>query len=172
MTEIKLTGLDGVVAMLQSLPAEVVSRRGGPVLAALRKGATVIRREEVKNLRRVTSNQTASGEKESTGLLAKSITVKRGKMLAGVNGERVVISVKRRAVVTTPDGRPRTGKGITSTVANAQRLEYGTNEQPAEPWIRPAFQAKAPEAIRTVESSLLPAIDKAVQRSLNAKKGR
>ena len=35
--EFKLQGVDGVLATLQSLPAEVVSKRGGPVKAALRK---------------------------------------------------------------------------------------------------------------------------------------
>jgi hypothetical protein len=169
---IKLTGLDAVDAMLRSLPADVVSKRGGPVKVALRKGGLLIRKAEVQNLRAVTANQTASGDKESTGLLAKSVIVSRGRMPAGVNGEKVLVRVKKKVYTTSPDGTARTGKGITNTIANAQRLEYGTSDQPAEPWIRPAFQAKAQEAILTVEKSLIPAIEKAVAKSLAAKKGR
>jgi len=77
-TTIQLTGLDGVYDMLRSLPAEVVSKRGGPVKTALRKGAVIIRKAEIANLRVVTSNQTKE-ESISTGLLAKNVIVSRGK---------------------------------------------------------------------------------------------
>jgi len=51
------------------------------------------------------------------------------------------------------------GKAVT-TLKTAQLLEYGSSKQPAEPWIRPAFQSKAAEAIRTVETELVAAIDR------------
>jgi hypothetical protein len=61
--EIQLTGLDGVLATLQSLPAEVVSKRGGPVKAALRKGALVILKAEKANLQAVMGHL-VDGERE------------------------------------------------------------------------------------------------------------
>ena len=41
--DVKLTGVAGVLKTLSSLPAEVVSKRGGPVKAALAKGARFLR---------------------------------------------------------------------------------------------------------------------------------
>jgi len=149
---IQLTGLDGVYDMLRSLPAEVVSKRGGPVKTALRKGAVVIRKAEIANLRVVTSNQTKE-ESISTGLLAKNVIVSRGKPPTDGNGERYLVRVRRKTYARV------SGKAVT-TLKTAQLLEYGSSKQPAEPWIRPAFQSKAAEAIRTVETELVAAIDK------------
>ena len=152
ITTIQLTGLDGVYEMLRSLPAEVVSKRGGPVKTALRKGAVVIRKAEIANLRVVTSNQTQE-ESLSTGLLAKNVIVSRGKPPTDGNGERYLVRVRRKTYARV------SGKAVT-TLKTAQLLEYGSSKQPAEPWIRPAFQSKAAEAIRTVETELVAAIDK------------
>ncbi len=58
-TEVKISGIDGVLALLQQLPAEVVSKKGGPVKAALRKGARVILAAAQANLKMVTANTCA-----------------------------------------------------------------------------------------------------------------
>jgi hypothetical protein len=164
MVEMKLSGLDGVLATLQSLPAEIVSKRGGPVLAALRKGAQVILAEEKKALDRVTSNATASGKKESTGLLAKSLTIKRGKPPSGGNGERVIVTTRRVMY-------PRKGKPV-SVRKTGQLLEWGSSRQPAESWVRSSFNAKAGEAITTVESELVKRIDAIVAKLAAQNQGR
>jgi HK97 gp10 family phage protein len=163
MNEVKLHGLDEVLRMFETLPKAVTGKGGRD---ALRKGARVIRKQELLNLRAVTRNQTASGDRESTGLLAKNVVVSRGRPAAGIKGEKVLVRVRKKEYTVRPDGSGRSGKAVTNTVANAQRLEYGTNEQPAEPWIRPAFQAKAAEAIRTIERELGPAIEKAAAKAL------
>lgn len=155
--ELKLTGMDDVLDMLKSLPVEVVSKRGGPVKAALRKGAAVIQKEEIKNLHFVTSNATASEKKESTGLLAKNIIVSRGKPPTGGKGERYLVRVKRKTY------QRKGGKAVT-TLKTAQILEYGSEKQTAEPWIRPAVLSKAVEAIHTVEIELLNGIDRIVKK--------
>ena len=72
--DVKLTGVDGVLKTLSSLPAEVVSKRGGPVKAALAKGARFLRDRERDNLRAVLE----PGD-ESTGLLEQNIIASRGK---------------------------------------------------------------------------------------------
>lgn len=151
--EIRLTGLDGVYEMLRSLPAEVVSKRGGPVKTALRKGANVIAKQERVNLQAATSNATTDEARESTGLLLKSIVVTRGKPPATGNGERYLVRVKRKTY-------PRKGGKAVTTLKTAQLLEYGSSKQPAEPWIRPAFQSKAAEAITTTERELASAVER------------
>lgn len=163
--EMQLSGLDGVLDTLRSLPGEVVSKRGGPVRAALRKGALVIHRAELANLQAVTSNTTDTGVRESTGFLAKNVVVTRGKAPADGKGERYLVRVRRKAY---PD---RTGKTVT-TLAAAQLLEYGSSKQPAEPWIRPAFQSRASEAVATTQRELLASIERIVRKLAAQNRGK
>lgn len=156
MVEVKLTGVDGVMDMLKSLPPEIVSKRGGPVRAALRKGAVVIHKQAKLNLQAATANQTEGEEKYSTGLLLKNLVVTRGKEPHGTKGERFLVRVRRKSY-------QRKGKAVT-TLKTANLLEYGSSQQPAEPWLRPAFNAKAREAISVIEKSLMSEINKAVKR--------
>jgi HK97 gp10 family phage protein len=162
--DVNINGLEGVLATLQSLPREVVSKRGGPVKAALRKAARVIHKEAQVNLDRVISNTTESGEKLSTGLLKQNLIVSRGKPPFDSKGERYLVRVRRKSY-------PRKGKTVT-TLATANLLEYGSSQQNAEPWLRPAFAAKAQQAIATAETELLKEIDKVVKKLANQNKGK
>ena len=154
---LKLEGLDGVLDMLKQLPPEVVSKRGGPARAALRKGAVVILKQEQANLQAVTANATSSEQRESTGLLLKNLVVTRGKAPHDGKGERFLVRVRRKAY-------PRKGGKAVTTLQTANLLEYGSEKQPAEPWIRPAFATKAEEAIRTVEREMVRGIDRIVKK--------
>lgn len=162
--DVNITGLEGVLATLKSLPTELVSKRGGPVKSALRKAARVIHKQAMNNLERVTNNQTESGERLSTGLLKKNLIVSRGKPPYGSKGERYLVRVRRKSY-------PRKGKTVT-TLATANLLEYGSSKQKAEPWLRPAFHMKAREAIYTAQTELLKQIDKVVKRLANQNKGK
>lgn len=73
--EVKLSGVDGVLDLLKSLPPEVVSKRGGPVKLALAKGARLIRDAARQNLRAAI----AENGDESTGLLLQNVISSRGK---------------------------------------------------------------------------------------------
>lgn len=157
----KLAGLDGVLATLQSLPPEVVSRRGGPVKYALRKGALVILKQEKANLHAATANTTDS---ESTGLLLSSLIASRGKAPTSGKGERYLVRVKRKTYM-------RKGKAVT-TLATANLLEYGSSKQAAEPFIRTAFAAKAHESIKTIERELVAGIDRVVKKLAAKNKGK
>jgi hypothetical protein len=106
MVEIQLHGLTGVLEMLKSLPPEVVSKRGGPVKAALRKGALVILRQAALNLARATDSL-ASDDSESTGLLLKNLVATRGKAPFSGNGERYLVRVRRK-------GYQRKGKPVST----------------------------------------------------------
>jgi HK97 gp10 family phage protein len=157
MVEIKLTGVDGVMDMLKKLPPEIVSKRGGPVRAALRKGAVVIHKQAKLNLQAVISRTADGEESQSTGLLLKNVVVTRGKAPTQGKGERFLVRVRRKTY-------PRKSKKPVSTLKTAHLLEYGSSQQPAEPWLRPAFNAKAREAINVVTGSLMTEINKAIKR--------
>lgn len=160
--EMKVSGLEGVLDTLRSLPPEIVSKNGGPVRSALRRGALVILREASLNLARATGDLDVDGNQYSTGLLLKNLRATRGKPPASGKGERYLVRVRRVAY-------PRKGKEVVTTLKTAQILEYGSTKQPAEPWLRPAFYARAPEAIKTIEVELRKGVDRIVRRL--AKKG-
>jgi hypothetical protein len=153
--EMRLSGLDGVLDTLKRLPPEVVSKRGGPVKTALRKGATVIHRQAQMNLYRVTASS-STGDDAGTGLLLANLVVTRGKEPAGAKGERYLVRVRRKSY-------QRRGEPVT-TLKTAQLLEYGSSQQPADPWLVPAFRMKAAEAIRAAEAELVRGLDRILRK--------
>lgn len=162
--EMHLSGVDGVLDTLASLPPELVSKRGGPALAALRKGARIIQAAEKTNLQASLANATDADDAASTGLLMSSVVVSRGKPPVDGKGERVLVRIKRKTY-------PRNGKP-TTTLATAQLKEYGSSQQAAEPWIRPAFLSKAAEAIATIEQDLVARLEKLVAKLASRNKGK
>jgi HK97 gp10 family phage protein len=149
----KLSGLDGVLELLQKLPAEVVSKKGGgPVARSLRKGAKVIHTAAKSNL----EHAIAKGGDDSTGLLLQNLVVTRGKAPTGGNGERYLVRVRRKSY-------QRKGESV-STLKTAQIMEYGSEKQQATPWLRPAFQAQAQNAINTTVAELNKDLDRIVKK--------
>lgn len=161
MVEMKIEGAAGIIETLNSLPPEVVSKRGGPVKLALAKGARLLRDEAKKNLRA----QIARNGDESTGLLEKNVIASRGKAPFGGRGERYLVRVKRK---TYPG---RTGKPVT-TLKTANLLEYGSAHQPATPWLRPAFMSKRAQVVDVVIADLRRRIDLVVRKLAQQNKGR
>jgi len=160
----KMSGLEGVLDTLNSLPREVVAKRGGPVRASLRKAAVVIQKEELARLQVSIANADDKGERQSTGLLLKNVVVTRGKKPFGSEGERYLIRVRRKSY-------DRKGAKVT-THKTANLLEYGSSKQPAEPWIRPAFAMKAGQAMQVAQDELLKSIDRIVRRLAAQNKGK
>ena len=163
----KLEGLDGVLDLLKSLPPEVVSKRGGPVRSSLRKGALVIQRQAQANVSAAIAQPGKTGITDSTGFTAKNVVAKRSR-LTQIKGERYVVTVRS---VPHPSGRlyvrakrKSASSQIVKTNDIAFFLEVGTATQPATPWLRPAFESKAEEAIRTTERELLAGIDRIVKK--------
>ena len=163
--EIKLQGMEGVLATLRSLPPELVSKRGGPVKTALRKGAQVIRKQAAANLQAIISGTNDEGERLSTGLLLKNLVVTRGKAPFDGRGERYLVRVRRKMYPG------RSGKPVT-TLKSGQILEYGSVKQAPQPWIRPAASSRAQEAINVATSELLKQLDKIVKQLAAQNKGR
>lgn len=162
--ELKLTGVDGVIDMLRRLPPEVVSRNGGVVRSALRKGAVVILKQAQANLQKAVANSDDEGKRYSTGLLLKNLVVTRGKAPTSGKGERQLVRVRRKSYDGAVLGKKQKAGDRRTTLKTAQLLEYGSSQQPAEPWLRPAFSSRAEEAIRTVETELVRGIDRAVKK--------
>lgn len=165
--EVQLNGLDTVLATLNKLPKEVVSKRGGIVRQAVFAGARVIRVEARKNLTKATSNARKDGNNAvSTGLTAKNIVIRRKNMLNGEKGERALLTV---AYKPHPGYKSKFRKKPIKFNDIAFMLEYGTSKQRAEPWLRPAFNAKKEQAIDKMRSDLLLKIDRLAQKYLKEK---
>ena len=131
----RIEGLDAAVKTLRELPAELVSKRGGPVRTALQKAAKMIQVEEQQRLQGIIDQENAAGRPtESTGLLKANIVTKRGRLAGGEKGELYSVGIRRKAY---PDSR---GKRVT-TPQVARLLEYGTARRAPLPFIRPAFEA-------------------------------
>lgn len=175
-TDIAVSGLDGVLEMLKSMPSEVVSKRGGPVKAALRKAAVIIQKEAQSNIRKIVLEPNKDGKPtKSTGSLEKAVTVGRGKYLGGVQGERYLVwlpKIKRKYVGNKDNVRKRRA-GKTYLVESPQFygrfLEYGTSKMTAKKWLLPALTAKGDMAVAVARDSLLKAIDKIAQLQLKVK---
>lgn len=153
--ELQVRGLDRVLDMLNSLPKEVVSKRGGPVKQSLGRGARLM----AKGVRQALRATLTDPDDQTTGLLVKSVIASRGKPPAAGNGERYLVRFKRQ---TYPgrEGKP------TTTLKTAQLKEYGSSHQQAEPFIRPAFRANAEKTIRLVETDLLQRVEKLTAAAL------
>lgn len=153
--DMKLDGLDGVLDALQKLPPEVVSKNGGVVRKALRKGAVVLVKEARSRFSAAVQSVGKSGITDTTGFTERQIIAKRGKFKSG-QGERQVITVRG---VPHPNGNTFRGRALQANDI-AFLMEAGSAKQPATPWLRPAFASKAQEAIQTVETELPKEIGK------------
>ena len=153
-----LTGVDGLLKTLKSLPPEIVSKRGGPVKLALAKGARFLRDKAKANL----TSQIARNGDESTGLLLQNVIASRGKAPFDGNGERYLVRVKRKSY----------NKGKATTLQTANLLEYGSEHQPATPWLRPALNAHGRETINVVVNDLKNRIDKVIAKLAQQNSGK
>lgn len=152
---VTITGLDDVLRRLKALGAEA-SKRGGPVRAAVRKGAVVIQKEAQANVRRIVATPNIGGGDESTGLLEKSIKPLRAKARRdGVKGETFIVTVPKRARYPV-DKRTPSGIGVATV---GKMLEYGTPKRGPMPWMRPAFHAKKAEAAKVMSDAVLRGIE-------------
>lgn len=150
--------------ILKALPAELVSKRGGPIRRALRKACGVFLRHEKVNLQRIIDETKArqGGETQSIGLIMKSLRVTRGKPPLSGKGERYLVRV-------LPNLYPRRTTEKVLTLKSAELLEYGREGQPPRPWVRKAYIQGQAEAAKVFKDYLNNAIDQIVARH---KRGR
>lgn len=172
--EFDIKGLSGLLKTLESLPEEIVSKRGGPVKLALKKAAYVIRDEESKRFQDLVNEK---GTNETTGLLDKSIIVKRGRRDIESKGEKYLVTFKRlvypKSVISQFKKLGSKGGGDTVTTRKtAQLFEYGSSHQPPRRFILTSFHAKAGEAIDVFKDDLRRRIDTVVNKLAKQNQGR
>lgn len=168
---VRVEGLEGVLNTLKNLPPELVSKNGGPVRTALRRGGVLILKEAQKNIQQIIDEPNKNGRDVSTGLAKKSLFLKRvRKMPNGQKGEAFIIAVKPNKYPNRMNRRK--GRKARELQANDVlfMLENGTENRPAMPWMRPAFEVKKQEAVEVFARELPRAIDRAVKK-LSKQKG-
>lgn len=159
---VRIEGLSEVLRTLHQLPQELVSKRGGPVLRALRAAGKVLQAQAQLNVDRIVGQPNKHGiETESIELLRNSILVARGRQPAGTKGETVRVRVKRGAKY--PADRQDAGGTVTAWKVGFL-LERGTERREPMPWMRPAFDAKKQEAMNTFRTEVLDGIAKAQKK--------
>jgi HK97 gp10 family phage protein len=169
---VRVLGLTGVLDALRQLPQEVVSKGGGIIRPALRKGGLVLLKQAQENVQRIVDEVNKDGRMVSTGLAKKSLRVKRVKPLNGQNGEAFIVAVK----TATYDGRQfnrknKSGKKSGKSVALRTNdvlfmLEAGTETRRPMPWMRPAFDSKKDQALATFVAEAAKGLER-VQKKLD-----
>ena len=153
---INVEGLGESLKVLESLPSEMVSKRGGPVRRALAKAARTIRDPARKNLRASLSEYnpvSSSGQMIiNSGLTAKNVVSKLKRMKGGEKGEWYTVTVAYKPHPNYPDNRYR-GKQIKFNDI-AFFVENGTSKQPARPWLRPAYEQNKEKAVQVFDQDL------------------
>lgn len=158
-----LHGLDDVLRKLKSLPPALVSKRGGPVGAALRKGGNVIRKEWQDQVQRIIDEPNVRHDgidaERSTGLLKKSIVVRRdGKPWRSGASERYIVRISNKKYPNA------TGRKPVTTAQVGRLLETGTEKRQPMPWATPGYMAKRQEALNTIVRELNAGIAKAIRK--------
>lgn len=150
-----IEGLDTLLRRLKALGPEA-SKRGGPVRAAVRKGAVVIQKEMQANVRKIVDTPNIGGFDYSTGILEKSIRPIRARPHGKLRGETFYVFVPKRAKYAIK----ARGETVRSVATVGKWLEYGTSKRRPMPWARPAFHAKQGEAAEVIASELEKGIAK------------
>jgi HK97 gp10 family phage protein len=141
----KVNGLADLAAALKALPAEIAAKNGGPLRVALRASA------------RVVADAAEQRAPKDTGRLGRAIAIQVDRNPGNVT-ERIVV-------------RPRAGKSRNDPKGAYywHFLEFGTERQPAQPFIRPAFDAVKEQALTVFRTRLAKGIVRAAKRA--AKRG-
>lgn len=146
---------DGFLDLLQKLPAELVSKRGGPVLAGLRRGGNLMRKAWREEIDRLLEEPNIGGTYRSTGTYAKAIKVSRMRRPERIGAnEAVRITVPGNA--TYPDGER------VAMVAGV--LENGTEHMGAKAPMRKAFDARKGEVLQAVVTGIDAGIQRAIKK--------
>jgi HK97 gp10 family phage protein len=152
---LEVKGFDTVLDTLKSLPAEVVSKNGGPVRRALAKGARLAR------------DMIKASAPVRTGTLRANVASGKGRTAAG---ERQVVRILP-AVGTYANTRfnrrkRRSGKKyeMGGPAYYWRFLEYGTKKARAQPFILPAVTAGRAQIMETVQADLVRGVDRIVKK--------
>lgn len=140
VVQFKLTGMDTLLETMRALPAELVSKRGGPIRYALHKAGKIMHTEAVR-LAPV-----------KTGNLRDSIIMRRGtEAESGPGFEKQFIFVRR-------------GNANRRSAYYAGFQEFGTSRNKAQPFMRPAFDSTGAEVLDEFSLTLRRAVNRLARR--------
>lgn len=136
----QVLGLDELDRALKALPREIAGKNGGPLRVGLRAAARLVR------------DEARARAPEDTGRLKGAIVMQLDRNPGNVS-ERIVV-------------RPRRGRSRADTRGAWywHFLEFGTVKQPAQPYLRPAFDARKFAMIETFKIRMAASIRAAVRR--------
>ncbi|MGR9107777.1 MAG: HK97 gp10 family phage protein [Gammaproteobacteria bacterium] len=175
---LRLRGTEGIIKTLKELPAEVVSKRGGPVREALYQGAKIFRIEAKATVPRVIKHP-----ERSTGALQRSIIATRGRVPVGFSGERYIVWLgKPKLKVYVP--KSRSGKrgnkiyfapgptyyGRFVEYGRKHKTKSGEKQVTPTPYMRPAFNAKQSLAVATINRELAARVQKLAEKNFKKNK--
>lgn len=150
--EIKIHGLADLTKRMRALP---VGLRKKPARSALGKAAKVIREQAKANALRVDDPETGR-------TIADNIVQRfRGKYHRRTGDLMISVGVATSRG-SIPSGNPDTGpKGNTPHWA---LVEEGTEKMPAQPYLRPAAESQASQALSVFADGLSKALDKLAKK--------
>lgn len=152
--EFKIDGVDSLLARMRALPQEL---RKKPARSALGKAAKVIRDQ-------ARANALAIDDPETNRVIAENIIQRFRSRYSRRTGDLMISVGVGTEKGRIPKGNPDTGaKGNTP---HWHLQELGTKNMPAQPFLRPAAEQKAGEAVQVFASEL----DKAITRLLRKMK--
>lgn len=152
--EFKIDGVDSLLARMRALPQEL---RKKPARSALGKAAKVIRDQ-------ARANALAIDDPETNRVIAENIIQRFRSRYSRRTGDLMISVGVGTEKGRIPKGNPDTGaKGNTP---HWHLQELGTENMPAQPFLRPAAEQKAGEAVQVFASEL----DKAITRLLRKMK--
>lgn len=148
--DVKIEGLDGLMARLKAFPKEM-AKNGGPIRSALFQGAKIIREEAKANVRAIVDEPNKGGRDGlSTGTLEKSVIMKRHRNPRS-RGATEIYSVRLKRV-KNPKGTPVTRYG--------KVLEFGSEHIKAYSWMRRAAEEKKLAAFAAIATALRKGIER------------
>lgn len=173
-SHVTISGLAEIVSALRALPPELGSKGGGPIRGALFAATKIIRDAARDNAPR--------GEgTPSPGNLKRQIYAYRDRNPRGSTGaaERYVISVRkgrrgRRSRKHENYGQPASRSSINVIAGDAYYwffVEFGTVHQPAQSYMRRAFEENKERAVVRFTAELQRGVNRAIAK-LRTKPGR
>lgn len=138
----EVSGDENIKAALKDLPRSV---RNKAIRPALRDAAKIVQARAVQNVVSV-----VAGSPETTGLLARSVVI------------RSIKDQNRDLRVAVAIGRAVSRKGVRVGLYGSV-LEFGKNNQPPRPWLRPAIRESESAVIAKVLTGARKRLDAAVE---------
>lgn len=171
MADQEVQGLDGVLAALNALEPAI---RKKILNGAMRVGANLIAKEAVSRaiaLRKPDPYRTV-------GLIKKMIAVRKRKRIPSGCVTGYAVGVLGGAALAEKSTRKTRKKGVVNNQVDLRTrpaywrfIEFGTQNAPAQPFLRPAFETQGNAAIDAIAKALQDRLPIALQAAISGQTG-